>query len=204
MKHKMLSRVAVLATACVFSSSGLTDGGSTWNLLGEDSKVSFGSVKLDAVGESHRFTKLWGRVNDRGRATIRIELASVNTGIEIRDTRMRRYVFEGMMPAALLIANIDPMVLASLAPAATTTIDVAGTLSLGDRDIDINTSMFLAKLSEKKVMATTDEMVLVSTEVLGITRGVDKLMELASLPSIGRVVPVTLRFVFEKGEPASD
>ena len=102
------------------------------------------------------------------------------------------------MPGALLVAKIDPNVLVKLAPAATTTIDIAGILSLGEKDIDVSATMFLAKLSDNKIIVTTDEMLMIGTETLGVTEGVDKLMELASLPSIGRVVPVTLRFIFEK------
>ena len=39
---------------------------------------------------------------------------------------------------------------------------------------------------------------MVSTDELGIDAGIDKLMELAGLPGITRVAPVTIRMVFEK------
>ncbi len=195
----LISRAAVVLAACTLSPGAFADGHSpTWKLVGEESKVAFGSVKLDAVGESHRFNLLAGKVDNSGRASIEIALASVHTGIEIRDTRMKRHLFEGMMPGAILIAGIDPKVIVDLAPAATATIDVSGTLSLGSKDIAISAPMFLAKLSEDKILVSTDEMLMIGTETLGITEGVDKLMELAKLPSIGRVVPVTLRFIFEK------
>ena len=47
-------------------------------------------------------------------------------------------------------------------------------------------------------MVTSDEMLMLSTADLGITAGVDKLMELAKLPSITRVTPVTMRLIFER------
>lgn len=194
---KFLKLISLGAVALLAVNAHAGGHGPSWNLVGAESKVAFGSVKLDAVGESHRFNALSGTVNDNGVAMIEIDLASVDTGIEIRDTRMKRHVFEGMGPAAALTATIDPKTMIDLAPGTTSVIDVAGKLSFGEKTVDINTKMFVAKLSDNRVMVTTDEMVMVGAEALGITSGVDKLMELAKLPSIGRVVPVTLRFVFE-------
>lgn len=189
--------LSILALSAGAQAGGL---GPSWDLVGDESKVAFGSVKVDALGESHRFNALKGAVNDNGVASIEIELASVETGIEIRNIRMKRHVFEGKGPASTLIATIDPKVINDLAPGATSIIDVTGKLAFGDKSIDINTKMFVAKLSEDRVMVTIDEMIMIGAEALGITSGVDKLMELAKLPSIGRVIPVTLRFVFEKSK----
>ena len=196
--RKLISGCAAALALVAFSTAVKAGGhGPSWALVGDESKVAFGSIKLDAVGESHRFTKLTGEVNDNGVASIEIDLTSVSTGIEIRDTRMNRHVFDATGPTGTLTATIDPKFMNDLEPGATRVVDVAGQLMLGEKTIDINTSMFIAKLSAEKVMVTTDEMVMVGAEALGITAGVDKLMELAKLPSIARVVPVTLRFVFE-------
>jgi hypothetical protein len=46
-------------------------------------------------------------------------------------------------------------------------------------------------------MASSESMIMMSTEELGINAGIDTLMALAKLPSITRVSPITLRFVFE-------
>lgn len=196
--RKLISRCATTLAIVAFSAAANAGGhGPSWTLVGGESKVAFGSIKVDAVGESHRFTNLTGAVNDNGGANIEIDLTSVSTGVEIRDTRMNRHVFDSTGPTSTLVATIDPKVMNDLEPGATSVIDVVGKLTLGEKALDINTQMFVAKLSAEKVMVTTDEMVMVSAEALGITAGVDKLMELAKLPSIARVVPVTLRFVFE-------
>lgn len=196
--RKLISTGAAALVILAFNTGAYAGGhGASWNLVGDESKVAFGSIKADAVGESHRFKSISGSVNDNGEASIEIDLASVDTGIEIRDTRMKRHVFEDKGATGTLTATIDPKALAELAPGATSVIDVAGTLALGANNIDVSTKMFVARLSAEKVMVTTDEMVMVGAEALGITPGVDKLMELAKLPAIARVVPVTLRFVFE-------
>jgi len=56
--------------------------------------------------------------------------------------------------------------------------------------------MFVARLSDMTAMVTTNDMIMLSTADVGLTAGIDKLMELASLPGITRVSPVTLRLMF--------
>jgi len=158
-----------LSLIAVSASTVLAGGhGPSWNLSNTDSKVAFGS----------------GNMNDNGVATIEIDLASVNTNIDIRNERMQEHVFADKGSVSTLSATIDPKAVNDLAPGATAVIDVAGKLALGDVSLDINTTMFVAKLTDDKMMVTTDKMVMVSTEALGINAGVDKLMELAGLPSI--------------------
>ena len=99
-------------------------------------------------------------------------------------------------PKAVLAAQVDVDELNALKAGDTTTIDVEGTLTINGKDVPIETSLFIARLTDKKMMATTDEMIMLSTADAGIDDGVTKLMEVAKLPSITRVSPVTLRFVF--------
>ena len=66
-----------------------------WTLNGDDSTLSFISTKAVNVAEIHKFTTLSGGVDDTGNVTgISIALASVDTGIEIRDDRMREMLFD--------------------------------------------------------------------------------------------------------------
>jgi hypothetical protein len=53
-------------------------------------------------------------------------------------------------------------------------------------------------LTDDKMIAVTDEMIMLSTADAGIDEGVSTLMKLADLPGITRVSPVTLRLVFTR------
>ena len=57
--------------------------------------------------------------------------------------------------------------------------------------------MFVARLSDDRVLVTTNDMIFVSTYDVGVNAAVDKLMEIAGLPNISRAVPITARFVFD-------
>ena len=75
-------KIACLAALAPFGAAA-----GDWTLDGEASKLAFGSVKKDAVGESHHFSGLSGGVAD-GIATISVDLASLETWIDIRNERM--------------------------------------------------------------------------------------------------------------------
>lgn len=186
------SLAALIGLALTFTAPAFAE---SWTLDGEASKVAFGSVKKDTVGEVHHFTSVSGSVDDAGKVSVEIDVASVETWIDIRNERFQKFVFDAA-PKAVLSAQVDAEELNKLAPGDTTTIDVEGTLSINGNDVEIETALFVARLSDKKMMVTTDEMIMLSTKEAGIDGGIDQLMKVAKLPGITRVSPVTLRLVF--------
>ena len=166
----------------------------SWTLDGGNSKIAFGSVKKDTVGEVHTFDGLSGTVAANGTADIEIDLATVDTLIDIRNERIMEHVFKGA-PTASLTAEFDMDNVAGLSVGETGVIDVEGVLSLVGTNVDVETEMFVARLSETRVLVTTSDMVMLSTADAGLTTGIDKLMELADLPGITRVAPVTLSLI---------
>ena len=181
--------------ALVMATPALAKG--NWALDGEQSKVAFASVKKDTVGEVHHFSGLSGSVDESGMVTVDIDVASIETWIDIRNERIREFVLNGA-PKVTLTAQIDTAKLEALAVGETTTTDVDGKLKLNGADYDIEASLFIARLTEDRMVAVTDEMIMLSTEDMGIDKGVDTLMKLADLPGITRVSPVTLRLVFNR------
>ncbi len=168
-----------------------------WVLSAADSKLSFGSVKKDEIGEVHQFTSLTGAVDAAGTATVTIDLSSVETMIDIRNERMAEFVFDGIANP-VVTAGIDLDALSSLATGEMQIIDMEGSLAFGNAEIAIEAPLAVIRLGEARVLVTTADMIFVNVADLGLTEGIDKLMELAELPSITRVVPVTFRLVFDE------
>ena len=74
----------------------------------EVSQLNFGSIKNNTVAELHRFTALSGEVDGQGNALITIDLASVDTRIDIRDKRMKEHLFQvGQFPNAVYSTTVD-------------------------------------------------------------------------------------------------
>ena len=65
-----------------------------WQLVSEASELSFVSVKAAHLAEQHHFKTVTGTVSDDGEAHLIVDLASVHTGIDIRDQRMRDMFFK--------------------------------------------------------------------------------------------------------------
>lgn len=201
------SFIRILATAAVAISGhmALADGHatSTWTLDSETSRLAFGSVKKDTVGEVHSFERISGTVGSDGATRIKIDLTSVQTNIDIRNERFGEHVFKGATTATLS-TMIDMDAMAAMAVGSTEVVDVEAVLSFLGADIEVEAELFVARLTDTSVMVTTNDMIFVGTEDLGITAGVNKLMELAKLPGITRVTPVTLRLMFNMDEQKAE
>lgn len=175
----------------------------SWVLDNDESSLAYGSIKKNAVGEVNVFETLSGTVSEDGVARIDIDLASVETNIDIRNERMMEHVFRNAGKATLE-ARFDMDEISRLAVGDSAIIDSEAVLSLVGAEIEFDAEMFVARLSETRVLVSTNGMVFLGVEEAGITAGIDKLMELASLPSITRTVPVTARFMFDSdGKQAS-
>jgi cytochrome c2 len=196
----MYKKIFMAIVLCTFGTSITAD---TWTLNSEASMVAFGSVKKDSVGETHNFETINGSVDTDGSVNVEIDLKSVQTNIEIRNERIMEHVFGGM-GIATLSAQVDMEEMDAILVGQTGNIDIEGTLNFLGASIDLDLEMFAVRLSEDSVMITTNTMIFVGTEELGINAGVDKLMELAKLPGITRTTPVVLRFLFNKDEKKAE
>lgn len=185
---------ALCSSALAIIFAGMANA-ETWTLDGEASYLAFGSIKKDKIGEVNSFSGLKGTVDADGKADVTIDLTTLETNIDIRNERMLEHVFKGAGEAQLT-AQLDMDEVKGLAVGEMAVVDVEGALSLLGVSTELDLEMVVVRLAENKVMALSNDMVFVGTEELGVTAGIDKLMELAKLPGITRTSPVTLRLVF--------
>ena len=83
-----------------------------WTLDADASRLSFISTKNVDKAEVHYFRELSGAVSGDGEARVEVPLDSVETAIQIRNTRMREFLFEtGDYPNLVVSAAVDPAVL---------------------------------------------------------------------------------------------
>ncbi|MEO0930326.1 MAG: YceI family protein [Pseudomonadota bacterium] len=185
-------KLTIAALAITSATGAWADG---WVLNGDQSVVGFGSIKSDDTGEAHTFSGLTGTVSKEGVAEVEIDLSTVETNIDIRNERMIEYVFQNA-PTATLKAQVDMADFEGLAVGESTVTEIDGDLVLLGLETPVYMDVFVMRLDEENVMVTTNSMMFVSTEELGVNDGIDKLMELASLSGITRAAPVTFRLMF--------
>ncbi|WP_201153698.1 YceI family protein [Rhodothalassium salexigens] len=188
-----------LVVAGLLLGAGPAGWAADWTLAPDASSLSFGSVKADTVGESHRFKSFDATVGDDGAFSLTIDLASVETGIDIRNQRMREFLFEvGEFSKAQLTGTLDLAAYRDLAVGAMAEADLTGTLSLHGMASDIQAAVTVVRLDQNRVGVFPRQIVFINTEAFGLTDGVDKLRQLAGLPSITGAVPVSFNLVFTR------
>jgi len=195
-KENTMSKLTTFAAALTLCAAATMSYAETWTLDASVSKISFGSIKNDSIGESHTFEDINGAVNDDGAVTLKIGLPSVQTMIDVRNERMVAQVFKNAV-AATISAQVDMAELTKLPVGEATTVETEGTLSLIGTDTALDAALFVIRLSENRVLVTTDGMIMLDLEEAGLSEGISTLQELASLDSITRVSPVTMRLIFD-------
>lgn len=180
-----------IGAAALMATSAYAEG---WTLDGDASRLSVGSVKKHMAGEVHHFTGLSGTVTPEGTASIDIDLASLETYIDIRNERFAEHVFK-LAPKANLATEIDMASLNDMAVGDIMAVELDGDLTILGNEVYVPVEATVVRISEDKVFVTSD-MAYVTTEELGIDAGIDKLQEIAELSDITRAVPVTMHLVF--------
>jgi polyisoprenoid-binding protein YceI len=170
-----------------------------WELVGESSQLNFVSVKATHVAEQHRFNDITGTVNSDGTARLTIDLASVDTGISIRDQRMRDLLFKvTAYPTAQFSTTVDISVATALAVGEHLNIPLNGQLAVQGISVDINTVVTAVKLSNDRFMLSSNQPILLNASAMGLADGVEKLRAIANLPAISLAVPVSFQLLFQK------
>lgn len=170
-----------------------------WAVDSAASHVDYVSIKAGEVAEANRFEKLTGSVGADGAARVEIDLASVNTGVEIRDERMREIFFQvAEFPSAVITAELDPAKFAALAVGQVVVQPLTAKVAVKGIEADVEAQVQIARVAENRVLATTTKPIIITTDMFGLTDELGELRALAQLPSISPAVPVTFTLAFTR------
>jgi hypothetical protein len=173
-----------------------------WVLDPEQSSLHFISVKNNSVGEVHHFKKLKGSLSENGEVQVDIPLASVETGIAIRNERLKTLLFNltsipsSSMRMARITASIDKGIIHSLIQGDTLTTNISFVLEMNGNSHDYQALISLSKLKNGDLLATTTSPVLLNATDFDLVAGIEKLREIAGLNSIVTTIPITASWVF--------
>lgn len=188
---KTLLKGLVLSSVMAFSQIAMAG---SMRLDENMSNLSFTSIKKGTVAEAHSIPKLTGSLSEKGELKISMYLASVETNIPIRNTRINRHVFDtDNNPLATLTADIAGKVPTE---AGVSMIETDAELNLRGVTKKIKVSVMVAHTG-KELLVTSAKPIIIKASDYGMEAGVMKLQELAKLPSIATAVPVTFSLVFK-------
>jgi polyisoprenoid-binding protein YceI len=170
-----------------------------WVLNSDQSALSFVSTKAINIAEVHRFGTLSGGVSGDGKVALSIDLASVDTSIELRDERMREMLFDtSNYPVAKVTAMVDSAVLNGLEPGESTDMAVEARVSLHGTERPVTMDVKVARVGDHSLIVTTNRPVIINAPEFALGEGVEALRAIAGLDSISLAVPVSFVLAFDE------
>ncbi|WP_440905826.1 YceI family protein [Catenovulum sp. SX2] len=168
-----------------------------WKLDEQTSQLNFLSTKKAQIIEQHSFKKVSGKVADNGQVELTIDLSSVETNIPIRNERMQKYLFEtDKFANATISAKVDSSVLTNLAVGEPKTLELVAQLELHGHKQDLSLAVSVIKGNNGQLFVNSLGSVIINAADFSLIEGINKLQELAGLPSITYSVPVSFNLVF--------
>lgn len=194
MKARILRSVAGLGLFCAAVSAH-----ADWQLDAGASSLYYVTSKASAVSEVNSFATLAGTIDAQGKATLGIDLASVQTNIEIRDQRMREIVFQtAQFPQAAVSVQVDVAALAALAGGSSTVSSHEASIDLHGMVQNIMVDLRITKLDADSVQVQNARPLIVAAGSFGLAEGVEQLREIAGLPAINPNIVVDFTLVYHE------
>jgi len=168
-----------------------------WLLKNSESNVYYVSTKNLTTSELNYFNTLTGNINDQGDLTIKINLESVETDVPIRNERIKSMLFEVInYGKATVTASIDPEKLKHLKIGETYTESVNFMLNLHGINQELSTTVKVIKSASGNILVTPVAPIIISANLFGLEKGIERLRKIARLKSISPSVPVTFNLTF--------
>jgi polyisoprenoid-binding protein YceI len=175
-----------------------------WQVDNPKSTLHFVTTKagqpgVGGIGEVQRFGQFAGGMSSGGDINFTVTLASVATGVDIRDERLRTMLFNVKdMPLAAFTARIDPAALRDLGPGAVKDIDVAGQLTMAGQSKPLAAKLRVMRLGASQLSVATRLPIMVDAAQFGLASGVEAMREVMGLSFLATSAPVSVQLVLDQ------
>jgi len=193
----MFKRSTLQTLAFLLLTGATVSARADWYLDGESSRLSFVSTKNANVSEVQRFLVLHGKVDPQGLAQVEVELESINSGIPLRDERMRKELFQvERFPDALITTKIDLRPINDLAPGAQLELRLPLMVDLHGKQHEYQAELLATRLDDRRFQVVTLEPLVINAEDFDLAPGLETLRKMAGLSAISLSVPVGAVLIF--------
>jgi polyisoprenoid-binding protein YceI len=189
----------LVMASCGHGPTNLTSTGMSVDAA--NSSMSFVTTKAGATGvggvvEVSRFSRFSGGLATDGAIRLEVDLASVDTGVGIRDDRLRTLLFNvAVTPKAIFTAKLDPALLAGLAANGPADMELAGNLSLVGQSRPVEAKLRVTRPTAQTLQVSTRAPIVVDAQQFGLKPGVEALREVMGLSFLASSAPVTFNMV---------
>jgi OOP family OmpA-OmpF porin len=192
----------VTAVGCTIATSTCDNArAQEWLLNAAASHFYMQTVKANSIFEIHQFTGLDGTISASGDASVKVDLTSVASGIDVRDTRMRFLLFETyQFPTADITAKLDMASFQTLLTTPRITYPLKVKVSLHGITQDIEAAVTITRLGDRSVAVASAKPIVVSADAFGLVPGLAKLSEAVNGTVIATGATITFDLLFETGD----
>ncbi|MCV0424132.1 MAG: YceI family protein [Roseibium sp.] len=186
MRSILVALIAIYASP-VFAEASF----GTWQIDAEDTALFYVTTKKEHVAETHMIPDVFGGLSAEGFLRVALDMGSVQSGIEVRDGRLREHLFDVInFPVATFTAEIDVTEYESLSIGESMVGYINGDLVVVGTEGFVDFDVLVTRVNENRVVVSSLGPAIINGADFGLTEGIDKLRELAKLPSISYSVPV--------------
>ena len=180
---------------------GTQDQAASWQA--RSAEIDFLSIKVNqqkgSVTEESNFSSSTARLAEDGAFTMDIDLNSVSTNVELRDQRLRDWVFEtARFARATISGKVDIAAVDKLAVGQAIRLEQPLKLEIHGTTTDIDAELNVHRVAEDRIVVSTLKPVILDIKELGMTEGIGKLVEVMGLLSIVEQVPVSFSGEFTR------
>ena len=190
--------IAALVAACAHRPDSTAPA--AYSVDTQQSALHFVTTKAGLPGaggisEVSRFSRFSGALGSNGRITLEVDLASVETGVGIRDERLRTMLFNVVAaPKATFAAQLDAAQIGAIIASTSNTLrdlDLNGTLTLAGQTLPVNAKLRVSRMEGGSLQVATLAPIVVDANQFGLKAGVEALREVVGLNFLAAAAPVT-------------
>jgi len=169
-----------------------------WALNKEESAFYFSTTKNGDITEQHTIKNVDGEADFSGHFLIRLDLKSVDTGIEIRNERMKEYLFQvDTYPVARVEGSFRLGDLAEIAVGDAEDHDIPFTLTLHGVTQPMSAVIHVSRPEWATVVISPVNPIVIHAADFNLDEGIETLKGLAGLDDISHDVPIDFQWTFE-------
>ena len=171
-----------------------------WAVNQAESSITYTSVKNGDIEEENTITGLSGQADFSGAFLFVIDLSSVETNIDIRNQRMKEFLFEvETYPYATLAGNFDLSRFEDLGVGESAEATIKAALNLHGIEKEITVAVLVKREDWLQVRITARQPVVIDAADFNLSAGLQKLIEIAGLENINEIVSFYFEIVLDGG-----
>jgi polyisoprenoid-binding protein YceI len=173
----------------------------SWAVDNNQSAVNFVTTKAGQAGvagisENQTFKRYAGGIDTQGKVSLVIDLASVDTGVDIRDERLRTMLWNvKATPQATFTAQLSGETLKAVGASGMQNIELNGQLQMAGQTKPVVANVRVSRLASNQLLVVTRQPILINANDYGLRAGVEAMREVMGLNFLAGSAPVSFSLV---------